>query len=1144
MGVPEVKIPATHPPRRRRRLLVILICVVLGLPVAWKIVERIVNVDRFCPQVVAAIEQATGLPASVDDLDLDLFPLPSLDAYAVRVGENDFEARADSVEVRPRLRSLLRGAITVSHIGLDGLRITIPDNNATLAERVRTLQSALSSDKDQSDTGKSGVAVRRIVAESVRLYRGASKDNEPAAVADVELRDVLSDRMLVKGASAVPYLGETARVRVALHILRDKSTHAFAGTEGIVRLRNVDLAALAKNAEAPEAILDLDADLQTEATVPLTFALSGKAVGQTANADSLSGPISARAVWDSGAFRMEDFAWQGRSLTLRANASRSPDGAIACKVSEAEVMAPALRLLLTLTSSGAVRAVPTETTSLNVSGLALAAGAGGSIALNAGNAAFDGIDLALTEETALLSGLRGRAEVREGVLHVTELAGSGFALSGTLRPDFAAKTTVVHLQGGADLAALWPEGPPFPSAIKDLSGHVTLGQVSCTLGTGLGFPPDLVVEATLKDGRVSVESAAFSDDFDPISARFSTETGGISGDMAAESATLGALRGAGRYDFAERQWEGAMSANLPRLAQSFLANTKAEEPALAALNAYGASTFDVQAQWPGAESIFASLKFARQGEPALSGEVELLGGADGITPGAMAFRAALPLDSLAEILPGGVTCTGAAQATFARTTEDHQFAARVDLTGAGIAVGQYIEKKPGQSAVLDVTGDAAPGHWAPASAMLDLLGETLSARFEEGGVHADDFSVGLGALAALLPEGATARGSIRGSFAAPPASLRLDFDDAGLALTPELAIDSITGGVSYDFGNITVRELRVQGARSDCTLSAGMKNGLWQGTLAGETLDLDALAVFWDMAKALRTDEKSAPAPAASKPLEGEFAIALNHVYFHGEPLEQVRADVGLFPEAIRVPNLALGLGEGAITGTLEMTRAAQDQYGTFAAALSLENVGIEAIDRVAFPEPRGMAGSLSGTVRFSAPVGAGPPVMNAANGAVELEATSGTFGKLGLATKLLTVLRTTEVFSLRLPSFKDTGLVYDTCQTTMAMENGVLTIKQFTLNSPSLELTAAGTVDFPGDATNLGVRANLFEGITGVVSRVPVVGAGVEKMKKVTGLRLSGKGSPYDIKFRVAPGQRVEGLVEKTEQKDETPDASPPQTP
>jgi len=47
----------------------------LGL---WKAVEYYVAIDRYRPEIIRMMQEATGLPASIGRLELDLLPAPRI----------------------------------------------------------------------------------------------------------------------------------------------------------------------------------------------------------------------------------------------------------------------------------------------------------------------------------------------------------------------------------------------------------------------------------------------------------------------------------------------------------------------------------------------------------------------------------------------------------------------------------------------------------------------------------------------------------------------------------------------------------------------------------------------------------------------------------------------------------------------------------------------------------------------------------------------------------------------------------------------------------------------------------------------------------------------------------------------------------
>ncbi|NJL71853.1 MAG: AsmA-like C-terminal region-containing protein, partial [Candidatus Competibacteraceae bacterium] len=124
-----------------------------------------------------------------------------------------------------------------------------------------------------------------------------------------------------------------------------------------------------------------------------------------------------------------------------------------------------------------------------------------------------------------------------------------------------------------------------------------------------------------------------------------------------------------------------------------------------------------------------------------------------------------------------------------------------------------------------------------------------------------------------------------------------------------------------------------------------------------------------------------------------------------------------------------------------------------------------------------------------SFPLGNAVAACGGLDGLIDLQAAQGSFGKFGFATKLLSVMRATEVLRLRLPPTSDEGVVFDTFTTRLVAQAGVIEVQEANLTSTAYNLMAKGSIDFPANQMRLHVATNPLELVTGVASNVPPAG-------------------------------------------------------
>ncbi len=170
----------------------------------------------------------------------------------------------------------------------------------------------------------------------------------------------------------------------------------------------------------------------------------------------------------------------------------------------------------------------------------------------------------------------------------------------------------------------------------------------------------------------------------------------------------------------------------------------------------------------------------------------------------------------------------------------------------------------------------------------------------------------------------------------------------------------------------------------------------------------------------------------------------------------------------------------------------------------------------------------MSGSINLDGPSGTGREFLAGVNGTIQLDARDGSMGKMGAAGAVVKMLKTTEIFALKIPSFKEKGLTYDTASIKLRMENGVMSLHETTLNSTAYSMQASGSVNFAKDSMNVAVLARVLESVSSLVSRIPglrdVVTAGTD----LAAVRVNVSGSPYEPQVAVVGGASTVKPVKK----------------
>ncbi|MBI1320545.1 MAG: hypothetical protein GC168_16595 [Candidatus Hydrogenedens sp.] len=812
-------------------------------------------------------------------------------------------------------------------------------------------------------------------------------------------------------------------------------------------------------------------------------------------------------------------ALQGSGLDLSGRLTPGADGAFTAEAAGGVDLAR-----IRWPESGPLAAVKKASGSARLESVRIARAPGDDAPIAiAANATLQDAALAVAvpglDEPVQSGAMTGKVAYADGAVTLDGLRGDGLALDGTVALPGDTRDATFDLKGNVSLAhplvALAVSGQPATR----LKGWVTIERASGSLPPGGGAPQNLVLAGSIRDGGFVLD-AGMPVSVSGLQGTFATDAGKVKADLAASTDSLGSLTWSGTYDTAAGTLEGRAGLDATQMQAA-----PGGEMVSAVLAAYGASKLDLQAMLPAAGRD-GKITFNRQGAPPLSGSITLVDQGGKRVPGEIQVLTELPLGALPLTAYPEASAAGTAAIRFNKAAGAAAYQADVNLDAVDLRYGAYVRKAAGQAASVSITGSAED--WQPRSAEIQVLGERVPLAWEGGGLAARDLSLNLAALAPLFTTEVTPRGTISGSFQAQPLAVNLQLNDVSAALSPDLRVDRADGGVQYDGATWRFDQLRVQTLGSDFTLDAGLRDGRWQGSLRGARLDvnraLDARAAY----AVLAAGDASSSAPAApGSGLQGELAVSLDAVRYRNGELGDVNTTVRFAPEMIDFTEFRARLGAGLASGSIRYRPATPDAPAEAAVNLTLQQADARVIDGLGFPEPRGIAGLVDAVIDMRLPLADGVPPQNGMSGTLRFTASNGTYGQLGFATKILSVLRTTEVLRLSLPTLlRDEGLVFDTSNGAFQAENGYVEVQGFDITSKSYALNGNGWLDFPRDNSSVQMGLYVFESVTGIVDRIPVVGEVVDRLKERATLNFLATGSPYAPNVQVLndrPAERID---------------------
>ena len=1097
-----------------RRVLRLGAVLLVASAVAWFLIERyVIDVDRYREIVVAAIEDSTGLPASVGRLDLDLLPTPRLSAHEVRVGEGNFRARAERITIEAKLLPLLRRRVDITSVRIDALEARIPKNPAKLSRRINEIVETASQPSGGGGAGLR-VSIGAIGTTDAALFLG--QDEEASASVSFELLDVLSDAITLSIKVESSRVGEDAALDYELQVAR--ANGKVTSLTGSGKVSGIETKGLGPEG-TPEGRFSADLTMDGRGANDIDFELKG--TFESEGHAALAGRLAATASWGEEGLTVHEASWSSPGLEARGGAVLGREGTLALRLRSAQADHDALNDLAGLASFAGVLAVANEDGAMRAKDVVMEFPAEGAPRLSTGELTFQGITLEHAQGGTLAEGLEGRIVVDEGLIRIDELMSDSFSLQGTLRPDFDAPSLAIDLRGRAKIRLAHVAAFLGSDVVRDAEGDLIVAVLTCTIAPGQGIPGDLAIEATLEDGKLDLKTDAYELRIAPVTIEFATDSEGIHTTLRAASPDIGPLIVKGRYAPEEGKWLGRVTADVPLIVAAFLlpeSGLPIIDPVLAR---YGHSTFWAELELPTDENDGVAVYLRREGAPTLEGRLAFVPDASGsMRLGKIEVESRMQLEGLGEEIFSDVAATGEGRITFTRDPAQARFDFQADLTQASIKAGEFIEKKQGDRFGVRISGDAGDT-WATREIRIDLLEETVAVVLtEDGGASKVQFNLEMERLAGLFPEGSTTHGTISGEFTSAPWEGRVAFERVRFAIDSERQVRSISGTLEIVDDNVAIRDFSVAGVNSECVLEATRQDGRWDGSLTGAALDLDWVRVLANGAASF-TSHREGPAPGDSiwdDPILGEFYVHLDKMYYRRGEMDAMTARVLAGPDAIRIQDLSLRPYSGKLTGTIDIVPGG-DTDALVRAELKLDEIDGRIFDEILYDEPGEVHGTISATVSVSAPLGAPKAMIAAANGRAVWTATEGSLGKLGFATKLLTALKTVEVINLKVPSLRDEGLTYNTFTGEVQINSGVMTLNNVLLDGGAYELEADGQVDFAQEEIDVTVHVHVLESVSKIIEKVPVIGEITKLTTDLVGVTVLMKGSPYDLETVVVPG-------------------------
>ena len=746
-----------------------------------------------------------------------------------------------------------------------------------------------------------------------------------------------------------------------------------------------------------------------------------------------------------------------------------------------------------------------------------------------------GISLYRINDELLGESISGSATFQNNQLRVETLTDGNISIQGTLSTDFETNTYAFHLQGEGDLQPeYWQTFAPA-ELISTLGGTVHLEHASGTYIQGEGIPEDLSLEGTFKNGQISFEQQGLLNTLSPIAARFSSTAQEIKMTLNGTSNLSGPIDIEGTYAMDEKSWKGKVRGNVQEWVEPFIHTDNQTALIHAALSQLGEPNVHLEIDLKNDGQIDLAMALESKYDASLKGSVSWIEKDSGFVLEDIHAESTFNSTPVAESLFEKMYLEGPAHVTFNRSLSKATFETNVFLDSVNVYLSEYIEKKPGDSLTVILSGEASD-LWALDVIQINCLNEMLRGEYSEGKLSIPETTIQAVNWMPLLPKGSTANGAVQIGYAGESKETSMQFEQFGFQINDDLQIDRIDGKLILSNGLFQTPGLSIHGVNSDCTITAILKDDVWNGYLEGDSLDVDAVNVFLDAGRAFSVKEdtentdglpsESEPTSYWEKPYRIEARIRLAELLYGKGRVEQINGSLRADHTGIYLEDFVIDPKSGSLNVSASITpdELQQDQFTLHA---DFEQFDTHVLDTMLFNSTRELNGKISGEINFNAPRGPVKEMLTQGNGQANWVAQEGTFGKMGFATKLLTALKTVNIINLRLPSLRDKGLTYTRFSGNAEMQNGVVQFHDTLLNETSYAMEIDGYIDYAQDETHVNTFVRVLESVTNLAKKLPIIRIVAEKTTEKIGVNIDLTGSPYELKASVL-GPSVSGPIGK----------------
>ena len=1104
---------------------------------AWCTLVYILDVNQYHSQIEKEIATATGMSVSIGRIGIHIFPAPNISARSIKLNKGDFSASSESVRFYVGLKALLQKRISIPSITIKGLQVILPSDSAELRKNIYFFKD--SPEKHSQSAILDSLSIGQIRILDAYLFHRSStgKDLFPMAHCDILIKDVLSDKIHITLQTHLPQYGDKSRFRGNLEFQPGTHQKSFSIT-GNITWKELELNKFIRTPLAPIVTTNGSVSISSTPEGIIKGFVKGalNAPVKIPAAKALTGTFTITAWWDHGTFTLNNIEINTQGIQIEGNCTRYKTGLFAVEIPHAQVNRKGLDPLFSLLSHANKHIRPHKDASLQIDNFLFGTDGIHPPRLVKGDIHIQGIDIVDQTNQPLLSGIQGSITISNNIIHIKRIGTSDLWVKGSLTPDFNTHSTTLDLTGKMVLTRKHIAAFVSPGPIREISGTITLDQIRATWSPGSSLPSELHIQGTLSSGKARIEAGVYQDTLADLFAKFSTDGSVIQTQVSGHSDWLGQVAVEGAWNNIQAQWEGAVTTNFAGLDQFLPGDTPIQQALGSLVRIVRGSPIHIRIDASQLSRQGIALEIRHTSPPEIDAESHFLP-LSGKFTGAR-VTAKLPAQCFTPFISETICLSGDIPVSFIWNSAKEQFTSTLDLTPCILKAPvntdvQLLDKKTGVPLAISLQGEASK-RWVLRNIAVRVDKQEIKGIVKDKRFISEPFNLTLDKLAVLLPEHSSLSGHISGSFVTNPFELDLSCEQAKIELTPQATLGYITGNITIHHDSWSCPHLTITGPHVNCTLQAENTASGWKGTLEGSRLDLNSLVLLAATVKRLslfqtgaETSKKTISSCSQDK---GILNVQLQEVQYQRAHFSDVKATILMDHSGISVQDLTTRPYTGELSGNIHIKNTPEKEKRTVNTDLQFTGIDARIIDDLAFQTPRKLRGKMTGEIHLQFPIGEEIDPLEHVSGTLTFTGEKGSFGTLGIITKILTVLRTTEIVQLRIPHLRDQGLAYDTCRGTALLRDGLCTLKEFHAQNPTLHVTATGLIDFPNNNTNIGVDVVLFGPVSNLLDTLGLR-SDAKELRKSSSFHLVVTGPPETPNVRITQSKIIDQIHQKVQE-------------